>query len=126
MKKNIQYLLFAVLISMPLKAQNTETELNVDADVVSNLKTHVKYLASDDLAGRFPGTKGDTLAMRYIKSQFQGYGVKPVNGNYIQEFEVTTGVELGGINKFRFDVLFERPGVPRDMWRTVNKSWDVE
>ncbi|MFP4368040.1 MAG: M20/M25/M40 family metallo-hydrolase [Candidatus Kapaibacterium sp.] len=126
MKKNIQYLLFAVLISMPLMAQNTETELNVDADVVSNLKTHVKYLASDDLAGRFPGTKGDTLAMRYIKSQFQGYGVKPVNGNYIQEFEVTTGVELGGINKFRFDVLFERPGVPRDMWRTVNKSWDVE
>ncbi len=31
---------------------------------------HIKYLASDELAGRFPGTDGDSLTEEYITGRF--------------------------------------------------------
>lgn len=36
----------------------------------------VEYLASDALEGRYPGTKGDTLASAFIKKQFEALGLK--------------------------------------------------
>ncbi|MBU2652326.1 MAG: M20/M25/M40 family metallo-hydrolase [Bacteroidetes bacterium] len=64
----------------------------------SELRDHVGYLASDDLAGRKPGTMGDSLSRAYIAEQFHEAGLMPVNGSYFQEFEVVADVILGEDN----------------------------
>ena len=43
----------------------------VHADISDNLKNHIKYLASEELAGRGTGTDGNKKAAEYIVSQFQ-------------------------------------------------------
>lgn len=50
------------------------------------IRAHVKFLASDLLEGRGPGTRGDRLAAEYIATQFALDGLKPAgdNGSYFQ------------------------------------------
>jgi aminopeptidase YwaD len=60
----------------------------------AELFRHVRYLASDELAGRAVGTHGIDLARDYIGRQFANYGLLPGgdNGTYYQSVEVVTGV----------------------------------
>jgi len=61
---------------------------------------HIKYLASDEMEGRFPGTKGDILTDNYIAGEFEKYKVKPFDENgYFQPFEMVTEVKMVGQNK---------------------------
>ncbi len=63
---------------------------------------HIKYLSSDDLEGRFPGTKGDSLTDSYIANEFVKYNLKAAGeSGYLQPFEVYTHVELAGVNEFQ-------------------------
>jgi Zn-dependent M28 family amino/carboxypeptidase len=50
------------------------------------IAAHDKFLSSDLLEGRGPGTRGDALAEEYIATQFQSFGLKPGgdNGTYFQ------------------------------------------
>ncbi len=41
------------------------------------IRSHVKFLASDLLEGRGPGSRGDRLAQQYIASQLEALGVRP-------------------------------------------------
>ncbi len=51
------------------------------------IKAHDRFLSSDLLEGRAPGTRGDDIAMSYIAAQFESYGLKPDgdNGTYFQK-----------------------------------------
>jgi Zn-dependent M28 family amino/carboxypeptidase len=51
-----------------------------------NIRAHVKFLASDLLEGRGPGTRGGQLAADYIATEFALNGLKPAgdNGTYFQ------------------------------------------
>jgi hypothetical protein len=56
--------------------------------------THdVRYLASDELEGRGPGTQGLQKAAEYIREEFQRVGLKSgtPDGSYFQPFEVSLG-----------------------------------
>jgi len=57
---------------------------------------HIKYLASDDLEGRQPGTEGIELAAEYIARHFADAGLEPAgdDGTYFQTFEVKRGKKL--------------------------------
>jgi hypothetical protein len=48
---------------------------------------HVGQLASDEFAGRGPGTRGETQTIRYLEAQFAQSGLKPGNpdGTYLQK-----------------------------------------
>src|SRR6266700_3854080 len=50
------------------------------------LRQHIKVLASDELEGRSPGTKGQTVTVAYIKQQFTRLGLASGNpdGTYVQ------------------------------------------
>jgi Zn-dependent M28 family amino/carboxypeptidase len=52
------------------------------------IRAHVKFLSSDLLEGRGPGTRGGALAEQYLASQFAVMGAKPAgdNGTYFQKF----------------------------------------
>ncbi len=51
------------------------------------LRAHVKFLASDLLEGRLPGTRGDRLARAYVAARFEALGLEPAapGGGWFQE-----------------------------------------
>lgn len=62
---------------------------------------HIKFLASDELAGRGNGTEGLERAADYIAAEFKEAGLRPAgDGNdWFQSFELTIGVSVGDGNK---------------------------
>jgi Zn-dependent M28 family amino/carboxypeptidase len=62
--------------------------------------THDKYLSSDKMQGRFPGTKGNNDAAAYIEKYFKKYGLKKFNDNYFQSFTLFV---KEGLNKVKSD-----------------------
>src|SRR5688572_6840811 len=57
----------------------------------TEIQAHIEYLASDKLAGREPGTKGEKLAYTYIQNEFKKYGLKPQGSKgYLQPFTYKT------------------------------------
>ena len=57
----------------------------------TEIQAHIEYLASDKLAGREPGTKGEKLAYSYIQNEFKKYGLKPQGSKgYLQPFTYKT------------------------------------
>ncbi|RKG91498.1 M20/M25/M40 family metallo-hydrolase [Corallococcus sp. CA049B] len=87
--------LFVSLCSASVLAAGTPTvtpqekaaEQAITADL---LRAHVRFLASDLLEGRGPGTRGDALAQEYIATQLEGLGLKPgaEDGSYLQRFDL--------------------------------------
>jgi hypothetical protein len=61
------------------------------------LEEHIRYLASDERAGRGNGAQGLDDAAQYIRASFEALGLEPVGdrGTYLQTFRVRTGQELG-------------------------------
>jgi len=59
-----------------------------------SIKKHIYYLASDELAGRKPGTPGIELAAKYISQQFANIGLKSFGDSYRQPFKVLAGATL--------------------------------
>jgi Zn-dependent M28 family amino/carboxypeptidase len=49
------------------------------------IDAHLRFLSHQLLEGRAPGTRGGTLAMEYIRGQFQRMGLEPVDGSYLQD-----------------------------------------
>ena len=52
-----------------------------DAIDAGDFAEHVRHLASDEFAGRGPGTQGEDKTVDYIKAQFERIGLKPGNAD---------------------------------------------
>jgi aminopeptidase YwaD len=76
-----------------------------DKQILSNLETHIRYLADDKLEGRRTGTAGEKLAYEYISSQFEKAGLEPKgeNGSWLQEFEVNEGRQVDAASHLIID-----------------------
>lgn len=80
---------FLVLISLPCLAQRT------DSSIISAMNgieygyffKHLKYLASDELKGRYVGTEGYNKSAGYIAEEFKKNGLIPFgdSGTYFQK-----------------------------------------
>ena len=79
-------------------------------DITSNeIKSHIKYLASDELKGRFTGSEECYTAAEYIQKEFSNYGLVPLfDDSYIQPFSFISGVELSGENYLEFNINNEK------------------
>jgi len=71
---------------------------------------HIKYLASDRLEGRSPGSPGGEEAARYIASEFEKAGLVPQgdSGTYYQKFTFPGEVVLGESNSLNLVINGER------------------
>ena len=69
------------------------------------LKSHVRYLASDRLKGRFPGTDGGRHAAEYIRNQFKKSGLTLLGDGGFQYFDVITGASIGHNNSLTIDQI---------------------
>jgi hypothetical protein len=57
---------------------------------------HIKYLGSDSLEGRAPGTRGAREAAKYIATELRSYNLKPLgdDGDYFQRIPMRGSVTL--------------------------------
>ena len=93
----MKHFLLVVLLSPTLIfAQNNRKQKKAEAkqkiEIITNLKSHIQFLASDSLEGRRTGTKGELKAANYLVNQYKIIGLEPGNAKeYLQEFEFNEG-----------------------------------
>jgi hypothetical protein len=88
-------LLFVLLACSRIKEDPAVTE--------KELVSHVEFLASDSLKGRYAGSPEDLLAAKYIANEFRRAGLKWFTINGLQEFEITKSVEVGKNSTIQFE-----------------------
>lgn len=105
MKKLLPVLLLVpVLTYSQSKKKKRQAEEKANAELVTNLKTHVQYLADDKLEGRRTGSKGEELAMQYIVGQYTQIGLEPKGtAGFIQEFEINEGKQVDAVSGLKVD-----------------------
>ncbi|UCF20242.1 MAG: M28 family peptidase [Gemmatimonadota bacterium] len=76
------------------------------------LLAHVKYLASDELAGREAGEPGADSAAAYIARHFEAYGLEALGTQgYLQPFEFTSTVTIAADSR----LMLETPRGKREL-----------
>jgi hypothetical protein len=66
-----------------------------DKQTLSNLKSHIGYLADDKLEGRRAGTASESLANQYISAQFEKIGLAPKGSDgWLQAFDINDGKQV--------------------------------
>lgn len=105
MKKLLFLLLLVPVLSWSQsKRKKRMAEEKANALLVTNLKTHVNYLADDQLEGRLTGSKGEELAAQYIIKQYEQLGITPKGTNgYEQLFEINEGKQIDAATSLVID-----------------------
>ena len=91
------FLVTVVLVAQSVPAQKSKApKLNkAEKTIVTNLQSHIAFLANDKLEGRRAGTNGERLAMEYISKRFQETGLQPKGTNgFYQPFEIYDGKQI--------------------------------
>ncbi|HVZ38306.1 MAG TPA: M28 family peptidase [Candidatus Kapabacteria bacterium] len=94
-------LTLTLLLGIPaLLSAQSPGRLQPDSLLASRLRDHVRYLASDELAGRRTGEAGCAAAASYIAQKFQNAGLVAVPGcdGYFYHYDYLAGVTLGERN----------------------------
>jgi hypothetical protein len=79
------------LAALFLSGCSTTRRASTAADDGSRWWSHVEFLASDDLKGRFTGSEGYRKAADYTAQQFQSLGLRPAGASgYFQPIEFET------------------------------------
>ena len=74
------------LAAAPPARSSPVAERTITADAI---RAHVRFLASDLLEGRGPGTRGDALAQAYIASELESLGLRPAGTQgFFQPFDI--------------------------------------
>ncbi len=96
MKLKLKIFLSALLVASVAFVNPGDKSPKITSGEVTD---HIKYLASDELAGRFPGTDGDKLTVEYIVNEFEEYGITPAGEDgYLQPFDYISEIKLGKDN----------------------------
>jgi aminopeptidase YwaD len=86
------FLLFLFYISFSVYSYAQKLSKN-EKKIMANVKSHVMFLAKDELQGRRTGTIGADMALEYITQQFVTSGLEPKGTEkYIQSFIINDGV----------------------------------
>lgn len=115
MKKILSFLLIALILSnIPAAAQtkvkNDKSAVpataarfgNTDGITAEQMKTHLEFIASDEMEGRDTPSRGLDITAMYIASHLKQWGVKPAgdNGTYFQKFPLKRSTVEADKTKF--------------------------
>ncbi len=96
MRKFFPLFLLIVFTTLQTGAQSRKelrARAKANATIEQNLRTHIGFLASDDLEGRRTGTPGEAKAAAFLADYYTRLGIQPVSGHSHQlPFEVNEGV----------------------------------
>lgn len=98
--KGVRAVILLAIIPPGIYAQ--QVELSPDKQRISEV---IRYLSSEELAGRKSGEQGDSLAASFILDQFTKAGLVPLSGTGIQSFSLISSVKPGDDNKLEFNNL---------------------
>jgi len=107
----IKFLTPILLLPCLITTSSAQKLKKTDKATLSNLQTHIRYLADPRLEGRRTGTPGEKGASDYISVALGQAGVQPKgdNGGWLQAFTIDQGREL---SKDAYFVVNDRPFVP--------------
>lgn len=94
------------------------------SDEALKIANYVRFLASDELEGRYSGTAGNYKAADFIESKFKEFGLQPISGSYRQTFPFPVAYKFSDKNSVVWEKLIERPGIPKEMWKSIPKTWN--
>jgi Zn-dependent M28 family amino/carboxypeptidase len=74
-------------LALPLLAQPAAVRQSFEQFSADAIRAHTKFLSSDLLEGRGPGTRGDALTTSYLATQLEAMGLAPAgdDGSYFQK-----------------------------------------
>lgn len=106
----IKFLTPFLLLSCLITAASAQKLKKTDKTTLSNLQTHIRFLADPRLEGRRTGTSGEKGASDYISVELGQAGVQPKgdNNGWLQAFPIDQGREL---SKDAYFVVNDRPFV---------------
>lgn len=92
----------------------------------AELRTHIAYLASDELAGRYPGTPGETATAHYIARQLASFGFVggAEDGSFYQPVPLVELHNNSGSATFRTAAAMPIP-VEEIVWRAPGGSTTI-
>ena len=83
---------------------------DIGAEEISSddIMKHIRFLADDKRAGRYPGTRQSRDVISYLINNLKSYGIQPggENGSFKQTFSILDSVKLGENNSLSIN---ERP-----------------
>lgn len=86
--------LFLLFVLMGCSSQS-EPEVSLSANITpEDVKTHITFLASEELQGREAGTANEAKAANYIADYFRDFGLEPAGDDrtFFQEFTINTAL----------------------------------
>jgi len=107
MNETINKLIIALIIVLSgifMIIRSNQDKIDPGASEIMSFEIlgHIKYLASDNLKGRLPGTSESKLAIDYISKNWEAQGVEPAGTkSYKQSFSFINNVSLGQRNMLR-------------------------
>lgn len=124
----MKYSSFLIISLVTILIVSCTPKIKLNPEItIEELAGHINYLASPELEGRLPGTPGDVAAARYIRDQLLSFGLKPFDGNGLQEFEMVSSVVPGDGNSFEFNGKAYIPGTDFNPFSfSENKSLSAE
>ena len=98
------FLAFILTACSAPKGNKSLEDSKAEARLLTNLKSHVYFLADDKLEGRQTGTKGEELAMEYIANEYKEIGLEPKGTDgFIQQFEINEGKQVTPNSYFKIN-----------------------
>jgi len=90
---------------LPILTVSAQRLRKADKITLTNLETHIRFLADDKLEGRRTGTPGEQSAGDYISIGFSRSGLQPKgdNNGWKQAFEVNEGRQITGETSLMID-----------------------
>ncbi|MDZ7290094.1 MAG: M20/M25/M40 family metallo-hydrolase [candidate division KSB1 bacterium] len=96
-KLSVHFLALIVFLNIPTSNPIPPPREALNAISATDIRQHIDFLASDSLKGRNTPSPELDLAAEYIAGEFKSYGLKPVNGSYFNDFNLSI-VRLGKNN----------------------------
>lgn len=101
--KRLLAALLIVSACTPQQKNRATADLSDDR-LITNLRSHVFFLADDKLEGRQTGSAGEALAMQYIIKQYTDIGLEPKGTDgFIQQFEINEGRQVASNSYLRIN-----------------------
>lgn len=90
------------------------------------MKEYIRFLSSDELEGREPAKNGNVDAANFIADNYKQFGLSTLEGDYFQYFSISSGVRITDKNYVSYSVKIEKPGVPLDKIKPIEKKWTLK
>ncbi|HZW38644.1 MAG TPA: M28 family peptidase [Ignavibacteriaceae bacterium] len=127
MKKFYFFILSIVVLALACTTIQNDPEITA-----KEIKEHIKYLASDEMKGRYTGSPEAKLAAEYLAKEYKSYGLKPLfKDDFFQYYNFISSLSLGensleiDLNKARIQPEIKKEFIPTPFSGNIKYQGDM-